>query len=383
MNATVTPPAADPAGTPAPLVSVVILNYHGARYLERCLDSLRAQTIFHQLEVIVADNDSRDGSPALAEKLLAGWPRGRFVQNSANLGYCEGNNRAVAHATGRYLFILNFDAWLEPDCLARLVAALETTGAAAASPWVLNYDDDSHQSFGSTGLDLFGLPNAAPAPAAIRVAGRGEPAADKGPTNHRDEPPVRALFCFTGCAFLIERQLFLALGGFDADFFLYSDEADLSWRVWIAGRRIVGVPAARVHHRGAVTANPEGGTRVVESRTTHSKRYYANRNAILLLAKNSQHVLLLLLLPHLLLLALEALAALALVRRWAFVREAYLKAVADAWRMRGHVRAWRRRVRGFRRRGDWWMLRFLRLKPARWEEAAKLFTTGAPKVDAR
>jgi GT2 family glycosyltransferase len=156
----------------APLVSVVILNYHGARYLERCLASLRAQTIFDRLEVIVADNASGDGSPALAEKLLAGWPRGRFVQNGANLGYCEGNNRAVPHATGKYLFILNFDAWLEPDCLERLVSAAESTGAGAASPWVLNYDDDTHQSFGGTGMDFFGLPNAAKAPVADDVSRR-------------------------------------------------------------------------------------------------------------------------------------------------------------------------------------------------------------------
>jgi GT2 family glycosyltransferase len=433
-----------------PLVSVVILNYHGARYLERCLASLRAQTIFERIEVIVADNASGDGSPELAEKLLAGWPRGRFVQNGANLGYCEGNNRAVAHATGQYLFILNFDAWLEPDCLERLVAAAESTGAGAASPWVLNYDDDTHQSFGGTGMDWFGLPNAARAPLgnvgrascpphqpskaqattnptqggqdarptlppALRQEATPHPTlspveaervnANAGsetgaPTPHLRSRPAgtlssipnggegrgeeaRDLFCFTGCSFLIERQLFHDLGGFDADFFLYCDETDLSWRVWIAGRRIVGVPSARVHHRGAVTANPAGGTKTVESRTTHSKRYYANRNAILFLAKNSQHMLLLLLVPHLLLLALEALAALVLVRRWSFVREAYLKAVADAWRMRGHIGQWRARIRGFRQRGDLWMLRFLRLKPSRWEEVVKLFKVGAPKVDAR
>ena len=167
MNPSPSNPNPAPAGpAAATLVSVVILNYHGARYLERCLASLRAQTVCERIEVIVADNASGDGSPELAQQLLAGWPRGRFVQNGANLGYCEGNNRAIAHATGQYLFILNFDAWLEPDCLERLVAAAEATGAGAASPWVLNYDDDTHQSFGGTGMDWFGLPNAARAPGA-------------------------------------------------------------------------------------------------------------------------------------------------------------------------------------------------------------------------
>ena len=90
--------------TAAPLISVVILNYNGAKWIERCLLSLREQTIFSQIEVIVADNLSSDGSDLLSEKVLRGWPNGRFVQNGANLGFCEGNNRGVKPATGQYCF---------------------------------------------------------------------------------------------------------------------------------------------------------------------------------------------------------------------------------------------------------------------------------------
>lgn len=343
-----------------PLISVVILNYNGAKWLERCLESLKAQTIFNRIEVILADNASRDGSDELAQRLMQNWPHGRFVQNGANLGYCEGNNRAARLAQGKYLFILNNDAWLEPDCLEKLATETERTAASAATPLVLNYSDDSVQSMGGTGLDLCGMPNTADVP-----------------------PATREQFAVCGCSFLIEAELFRALGEFDAGLFMYGDETDLSWRVWIAGRRIVGVPSARLHHRGAVSVNPEGGAELVESRTSHTKRYYANRNSILFLLKNSQHALLLLLVPHLFLLLAEALASLALVRKWSFVREAYCKAIADCWRMRGHVREWRRRIKGFRRRSDFWMLRFLRLKPSRWAEVERLFKVGVPKVDSR
>ena len=88
----------------APLISVVILNYNGAKWIERCLLSLRQQTIFSQLEVIVADNRSSDGSDLLAEKMLQEWTNGRFVQNGSNLGFCEGNNRGAQPATGHFLF---------------------------------------------------------------------------------------------------------------------------------------------------------------------------------------------------------------------------------------------------------------------------------------
>ena len=83
-----------------PLVSVIVLNYNGARWLERCLDSLRAQTIFDQIEVIVADNVSSDNSARLGKRIVESWPRGLFMQHGQNLGYCEGNNRAAKAARG-------------------------------------------------------------------------------------------------------------------------------------------------------------------------------------------------------------------------------------------------------------------------------------------
>src|SRR3954468_18061270 len=94
--------ATSAAGSP-PIISVVILNYNGARWLERCLASLQEQTIFKRIEVIVADNLSTDGSDRLAEKLVRDWSNGRFIQNGENLGFCEGNNRGAKPAIGEYL----------------------------------------------------------------------------------------------------------------------------------------------------------------------------------------------------------------------------------------------------------------------------------------
>ena len=74
---------------------------------------------------------------------------------------------------------------------------------------------------------------------------------------------------------------------------------------------------------------------------------------------------------------------LALVRRWSFIRRAYLGAFGDCWRLRRLIRAERRRVRQFRNRhSDWWMLRFLRLRLNRWDELVRLRRLGVPKVSA-
>lgn len=343
-----------------PKISVVILNYQGRAWLPRCFESLETQTIIRDVEVIVADNKSSDGSDQMAEEWIARVGRGRFVQNGANLYFCEGNNRGAAAATGEYLLFLNNDAWLEPDCLERLYAGVAASGAAAAAPRVMDYEDDAFQTFGGSGFDIFGIG-----------------------LSQRPTPDSVEIFAAPGCSLLISAAIFRKIGGFDPTFLMYGDESDLCWRVWIAGGRIVTIPGARVHHRGAADVNPAGETKVVEYRTSETKRYLTNRNGILGILKNSQHILLLLLVPHLLLLALEACACFALVRRWSFIRKSYLGAVADAFGMWPHVRAWRRRIKAFRARGDFGMLRFLKCEFGRWSEIRRLFRAGPPKVDAR
>lgn len=342
---------------PPPLVSVIVLNYNGARWLERCLNSLRAQTIFDQVEVILADNVSSDGSERLGQQIVERWPRGVFVQHNANLGYCEGNNRASEAAHGQYLLFLNNDTWLEPRCLEQLLAEVQRTGAGAAAPLILNYDDNSFQSSGAFGFDLFGL-------ASTRAYAT----------------QTREVLMPEGCAYLIQRELFQALGRFDSEFFMFVDEFDLSWRVWISGRRAIAVPSAKLHHRGAAQVNPAGGGAAVEFRTSDTKRFYANRNSLLALLKNAHRLLLLLVPLQLGLLILEAVASLALVRRWSFMKRAYWGAVVDCWRLRGHILNERRRIRQFRRRGDLWMLRFLRWRLNRWDEVQRLRRFGMPKV---
>jgi len=128
-NALAAPDVDSGAGTaPEFLISVIVLNYNGAVWLSRCLDSLRRQTIFHQLEIIVADNASPDGSAELAGRLMEGWPNARVIRHDRNLGFAEGNNRPAREARGRYLFFLNNDTWLEADCLEKLGAAVQATG---------------------------------------------------------------------------------------------------------------------------------------------------------------------------------------------------------------------------------------------------------------
>jgi GT2 family glycosyltransferase len=343
-----------------PLVSVIIINYNGALWLRRCLESLRAQTIFERIEVIVADNASPDESDRLAKEAMRGWTNGMVMQNGSNLGYSEGNNQAARRARGRFLLFLNNDTWLEPDCIERLVNETQTAGAAVSAPLVMDYLDNAVQFASFGGFDVFGL------------------LSFQTDWSRRQEILVAG-----GCALLIQGELFRKLGGFDAEFFMYADEYDLCWRAWQAGERVIFTPAARLHHRSAASVNPRGYEYLVEVRTSDTKRFYANRNCLLVLLKNSQHLLLALLPLQLLMLALEASVMLVVTRRWSHFRRAYLDAVCDCWRLRGHIREERRRFAALRKRGDGWMLRWFRLRCNRWDEVLRMLRLGLPKVDAR
>jgi GT2 family glycosyltransferase len=341
-----------------PLASVVVLNRNGAGWLPKCFASIKSQTIIGQIETILVDNDSSDDSVAVGRKWLECFPSAAIVRNPIGLGYCGGNNNGTRAVRGKYALYINNDAWMEPDCMEKLVAELERTGAAAASPWVLNYADNSHQDIGFFGFDIFGLPS------------------PSKPITKSQE-----IFISGGCSYFIEVEVFKKIGMFDAEFFMYSDEVDLSWRVWIAGYKIVGIPEARVHHRGAAGVNPAGGSKHIEFRTDDEKRFLTNRNCLLTLLKNGQHIIALAVIPQLLLLAVETAVGCLLLRRLSFARNTLGAAIKDCWRLRHHVVAERRLIAGFRKHGDFWMLRFFCLKLNRSYEIQRLFRFGRPRVD--
>jgi GT2 family glycosyltransferase len=342
-------------------ISLVILNYNGAQWLDRCLESICRQTAASRLEVIITDNGSKDASREICERYAPRLPALRFINNGRNLWYCEANNIGAADARSPLVFILNNDLWLEPDCVELLLkAAAEHPDAQLFSPRVLNYDDNTFQGFGALGIDWLGVTATTP-----------------------DHVAPRELFSGFGCAFVVRKDYFFKVGAYPPELLIYGDELDLGWRIWVSGGRILSAPAAKVHHRGAAVANPAGGSRQVELRTNEMKRFLSVRNGILLLLKNCRHVLLLLLLPHLFMLFCEALFFLVTTRSWKFVRNSYGRGIVEAFRMMPHVRAWRKRIRGFRRHGDFWMMRFLYLKPGRLGEATMLFRLGVPKTEVK
>jgi GT2 family glycosyltransferase/glycosyltransferase involved in cell wall biosynthesis len=224
--------------TPAKLVSIIILNYNGREHLQRCLASLQDLKFpAPQLEIIVVDNGSTDGSLG---SIKAQFPEVVLIHNETNLGFSKAANIGADHAKGDYVAFLNNDMRVAENWLSVL---LETSragkGRACAGSIVLNWDGSEVDFKGRTD-DAFCLAY--------------EPSTDESPNVSKAPPYVLSLFASGGAA-LFERRVFQELGGFDPDFFLYQEDVDLGWRLWLRGYECVIARASVVYHRGGASSS--------------------------------------------------------------------------------------------------------------------------------
>jgi GT2 family glycosyltransferase len=272
------------------------------------------------------------------------------------MGYTGGNNRGAEAATGEWLFILNQDTQLEPDGLEQLIRGLETTKSDAASSQVA--------SLSST--------KTLPQPLNFDIFGRPTWVEENSARNAQPELWPRC-FMFGGPGFMIRREVWKKLGGFDAKHFMYAEDDDISWKLWLAGYQAIHVRNAILHHRNSM----EDGSWEISTFT----RYLVNRNNLLVIAKNAQHILLLCAFLQILMLLAEAFLFLLTTRNWKFVWNSYFKAIIDAFKMWPHVLEKRRWNRKIRRRSDWEMARlFLRFRINRWDMIKAFFLKGQRPV---
>lgn len=250
-----------------PQVSVIIVAYESKAVLTRCLAQLRAQT-FRDFEVLLIDNGSADGAARMAAKAD---PSLILIENGANLGFAEANNRGARRASGRWLALLNPDAFAEPDWLERLIAAAEQWPDTACFTSLQRAADDLSVLDGAgDAMTIMGLPyrmgHRRPAPAVIEP---GE------------------VFSPCGAAMLVDRETFLRLGGFETAFFSYCEDADFGWRLRADGGRTRLVTDAVVAHIGSSTLGARSGFAL----------FHGFRNRLWCFARNAPAVTLPLTLP--------------------------------------------------------------------------------------
>jgi hypothetical protein len=235
-----------------------VLNWNGAAFLPACLDALRAQT--RPARIVVVDNGSADGSFEVvrARPGVAWYPLGR------NAGFGAGNNAGIAlalRARARWIALVNNDAVLAPDWLARTAAAADGAPRAALVNGLSLFADDPAR-VSSTGLVFDPL---------LRAADRdfGVPAAALA---RADGPAPGA----TAAAVLLRAEALREVGLLDPDYFVYCDDADLSLRAARAGWRSWYVSSAVAWHGVSRTTGED----------SPGKRYLLARNHLRLAASH-------------------------------------------------------------------------------------------------
>lgn len=224
------------------LVSVVILNYNTCSLTLSLLDSIKKEGS-NNLEVVLVDNNSQDGSWEAFEKLR--MPNLLLIRNSENLGFAKGVNVGIKKTRGKYVLLLNSDTRLNKGSISRLVEFAEKTpDAGVVAPRLILGDGRTQKSvfrfptiWGAIKQYWFGIDNS------------------YGPYVPRSRGPV-AVDVVVGAVFLIRREVLKKVGLFDERYFMYFEDIDYCRRVWKAGYKVYFLPQVSViHYHGQSVKN--------------------------------------------------------------------------------------------------------------------------------
>jgi GT2 family glycosyltransferase len=251
-----------------PDVSVVVVTWNALPWLEQCLESVRSSEII-DVEVLVVDHGSTDGTVDFVRKR---WPEVRLIEQE-NKGMGGGNNAGMRVADGRYFFLLNSDAWVVNDGLDKLIEfADEHPEAAVVGPKLLNTDGTLQRSVRGEptvwrlATEYLFIRKLAPWSKRLNPLYRGDFAHDR----------VAEVDWLFGPALLVRREAADAVGLFDEDFFMFSEEVDWMTRFRRAGWTVVFFPGAEVVHVGGAS---HGGRMYIENLRGHLRWFAKHRGA--------------------------------------------------------------------------------------------------------
>jgi N-acetylglucosaminyl-diphospho-decaprenol L-rhamnosyltransferase len=252
-------------------VAVVIVNYETGDWLGRCLDSLATHHGGSELEIVVIDNASTDGSERAAER-----PGVRLVRNPSNVFLSPAWNQGARLTDAPFLLFLNPDTeWFVGGVRDLVAVARAHPRAGIIGPMIR---DPSGRAFPSgrtfpSLIDAVGHAFLSPFTRGNRFTRRYE-------MDGWDRTSEREVDWVSGCCMLMPRAAFDAVGGFDEAFPLYAEELDMATRLRDAGWSVRFTPAAEVlHEQGVSTGRHRRPHRLVVMHSTSLARYYAKHRA--------------------------------------------------------------------------------------------------------
>lgn len=259
-----------------PLVSVIIVNHNGIEFVDACLRSVLNNN-YPYFEVIFVDNASEDKSLEYVKKTFGSDTRLRFIENKASLGPAVGRNKGIAAAKGSYAAFLDNDTVVDKDWLSELVKVFDSDPAIGAAQSKL-LRIEQRDFFDSTGDYLTPLGF---------LSERARGAKDTGQFDY-----VCDIFSAKSASSIVRKEVLDRIGAFDEDYYMYLEETDLCWRVWLSGYRVVFIPGSVVYHAYGTKKKAKA-----EYYPAYVVRYYGCRNYIATLIKNLGTLSLLKILP--------------------------------------------------------------------------------------
>lgn len=240
------------------LVSIIVVNWNGERYVKECLSSVMKQT-YPNIETIVVDNGSHDKSVATIKKH---FPEVRLITLPRNYGFAKANAIGLRKVQGEFICLLNIDAVAHVDWVGELVQAMkQNPEVAACTSKMLNYRYRKIIDSAGDGYTRMGFPD---------KIGAGLP-------QNVNYDHVREVISACAGAALYKRSVLEVVGFFDEDFFSYMEDVDLSLRINRAGYTCVYVPTAVVYHHGSASTG---------SKINPFTIYWSTRNYLPVIIKN-------------------------------------------------------------------------------------------------
>lgn len=249
-------------------LSIVIVSWNTAELLVKCLESVFARPSDYHIEVLVVDNASSDPTVQMVETQ---FPQVTLIKNQQNIGFAPANNQAIRQSRGRYVLLLNPDTEVKQGALDVLVQYLEThPEVGAAGPLTLNPDGTLQTScyprptLSREFWRLFHLDKLYPY-GSYRMS-------------HWSQNEAHQTDALLGACLLVRRQILDQIGLLDEDYFIYSEEIDLCYRIQQAGWTLYWVPQARIIHYGGQSTRQvasEMFLRLYEGKVLYFQKHYS------------------------------------------------------------------------------------------------------------
>lgn len=244
--------------------AIVVLNYNGSELLKKYLTS-HASNNYSKSQYYLIDNHSTDASLQTIQRQFQHW---KIIPLDENHGYAGGYNIGLENLSEPYLALVNSDVEVDQDWLVHIINLMEKDqGIAVCQPKILQTKDKSMFEYaGAAGgwMDRYYYPF---------CEGRIFDTLEK---DEGQFEAIKEIFWASGAAFVVRRDVFFALGGFDETLFAHQEEIDFCWRAKRAGYKICYVPDAKIYHQGGATL----------SSTSPQKLYLNFRNNLLIIWKN-------------------------------------------------------------------------------------------------